>query len=151
VDTEADLSPPPPRPRSSPTPRSAPPPPHAVPPPQSPILHRQRCPPAPPPAASCFSPEKIRCKGVNNFILEKCYENGKVTSSLLEWVNEPTNDGSMCLIISARRLPAVLQPLKRVSIDNAILLFPPKSFFVTLFNLFVILFKTSTSEYSSKI
>jgi hypothetical protein len=33
-------------------------------------------------------------------------------------------------------------PKKRVSVDNALLLFPPKSFFVTLFNLFNIMFKT---------
>jgi hypothetical protein len=33
---------------------------------------------------------------------------------------------------------------------SAVLLFLPKSFFKTLFNLFDILFKTSTSEYSSK-
>jgi hypothetical protein len=38
-----------------------------------------------------------------------------------------------------------------VSVNNAsLLLFPLKSFFVTLFNLFDILFKTSTSEYSSE-
>jgi hypothetical protein len=54
--------------------------------------------------------KKMRCKEVNNFILEKRYENEKVTLSLCEWVDEPTNDGSMCLIISARCLLAVLQP-----------------------------------------
>jgi hypothetical protein len=119
--------PPPPHPRSAwpplcsaPPPRAAPPaavtalalplPLPLPPPPQSPILHRQRCPPPPPPAASCSPPEKMRCKEVSNFILEKWYENVKVTSSLCEQVNEPTNDGSMCLIISARRLLVVLQP-----------------------------------------
>jgi hypothetical protein len=54
--------------------------------------------------------KKMRCKEVNNFILEKRYENEKVTLSLCEWVDEPTNDGSMCLIISALCLLAVLQP-----------------------------------------
>jgi hypothetical protein len=39
---------------------------------------------------------------------------------------------------------------KKGVVDNNLLFFPPKSFFVTLFNLFDILFKTSTSEYSSK-
>jgi hypothetical protein len=51
-------------------------------PPQSPVLHRQRCPPPPPPVASYSPPEKMRCKEVSNFILEKWYENEKVTSSL---------------------------------------------------------------------
>jgi hypothetical protein len=101
TDPEADPSPPPPR------PHSAPPPPPAPPTPQSSVLRRQRCPPPPPPTASC-SPEKMRCKEVSNFILEKWYKNEKVTSSLRERVDEPTNDGSMCLIISARRLLAVL-------------------------------------------
>jgi hypothetical protein len=115
ADLEADPSPPPSRHRSaSPPPRSAPPHPVAPAPPppphQSPILHHQRCPPPPPPAESCCPSEKMRCKEVINFILEKWYENEKVTSSLCERVNEPTNDGSMCLIISARRLLAVLQP-----------------------------------------
>jgi hypothetical protein len=54
--------------------------------------------------------KKMRCKEVSNFILEKWYENENVTSSLYEQVDEPTNDGSMCLIISARCLPAILQP-----------------------------------------
>jgi hypothetical protein len=52
--------------------------------------------------------KKMRYKEVSNFILEKWYGNEKVTSSLCEQVDEPTNDGSMCLIISARRLLAVL-------------------------------------------
>jgi hypothetical protein len=92
VDPEADPSTPPPHPcsawpplRSAP-PRHAPPPPAPAPtpapPPRSPVLHRQRCPPPPPPTASCSPPEKMRCKEVNNFILEKWYENEKVTSSL---------------------------------------------------------------------
>jgi hypothetical protein len=154
ADPETDPLPPPPHPSSAcPALRSAPPPPPAAalaPPPRSHVLRHERCPP-PPPAASYSPPEKMRCKQVSNFILEKWYENEKVTSSLSEQVDEPTNDRSMCLIISARCLLAVLQPWKRVFIDNAlVLLFPPKSFFVTLFNLFDILFKTSTSEYSSK-
>jgi hypothetical protein len=120
ADPNVDPSPPPPRPHSAWSPlRSAPPPPHVAatapapplhPPPQSPILHHQRCPPPPPPTACCSPPKKMRCKEVSIFILEKWYENEKVTSSLYERVNEPTNDGSMCLIISARRLRAVLQP-----------------------------------------
>jgi hypothetical protein len=114
ADPEADLSPPPPRPHSAwPPLRSAPPPPCAAPPPlppppRSPILRRQRCPSPPPPAASCSPPEKMRSKEVSDFILEKWYENEKVTSSLCERVDEPTNDGSMCLIIAARHLLAVL-------------------------------------------
>jgi hypothetical protein len=121
VDPEVDPSPPPPHPhsawpplRSAPPPPRAPPPPPttapAPPPPRSPILCRQRCPPPPPPTASCSPPEKMRCKEVSNFILGKWYENENVTSSLCERVDEPTNDGSMRLIISAWCLLAVLQP-----------------------------------------
>jgi hypothetical protein len=125
ADPEVDLSPPPPRPHSAwpplhsapPPPRAAPPPPTAapappplLPPPWSPVLCQQRCPQPPPPATSYSPPEKMRCKEVSNFILEKWYDNEKVTSSLCEQVNEPTNDGSMCLIISAQRLLAILQP-----------------------------------------
>jgi hypothetical protein len=101
VPSSFSCSPPPPAVAPAPTP---------LPPPRSPVLYRQRCPPPPPPAASCFPPEKMRCKEVSNFILEKWYENEKVASSLCKWVDEPTNDGSMCLIIAARRLSAVLQP-----------------------------------------
>jgi hypothetical protein len=98
VDPEADPSPPPPHRRSAPTPPRAPPPAPtpatpprappppaptpATPPPWSPVLHRQRSPPSRPPATSCSSPERIRCKEVSNFILEKWYENEKVTSTL---------------------------------------------------------------------
>jgi hypothetical protein len=122
ADPEANPSPPPHRPRSTWPPLRSAPPPHAPPPPtppalasappppRSPVLHRQRCPTPPPPVASYSPPEKMRCKEVSNFILEKWYENEKVTSSLSERVDEPTNDGSMCLIISARRVSAVLQP-----------------------------------------
>jgi hypothetical protein len=45
-------------------------------------------------------------------------------------------------------VPLLLLVLRRRSPQA--LLFPPKSFFVTLFNIFDILFKTSISEYSSK-
>jgi hypothetical protein len=110
ADPEADPSPPPPRPRSAWPPLcSAPPPPRAPPPAAvapappptwSPILHRQRCPPFPAPAASCSPPEKMRCKEVNNFILEKWYENENATLPLCEWVDEPTNDG-----MKMKRLP----------------------------------------------
>jgi hypothetical protein len=120
ADPATDLSPPLPCPHSARPPLcSAPPPPAAAtapappplpPPPRSHVLRHQRCPPPPPPAVSCSPPEKMRCEEVSNFMLEKWYENEKVTSSLCERVNEPINDGSMCLIISARRLLAVLQP-----------------------------------------
>jgi hypothetical protein len=119
VDPEADPSPQP-RPHSAwpPLPSAPPPPPPPPapapsplpPPPRSPILHCQWCPPPSPPATSCSPPEKMRCKEVSNFILEKWYGNEKVTSSRCQWVDEPTNDGSMCLIISAWCLLAVLQP-----------------------------------------
>jgi hypothetical protein len=76
VDPEADLSPPPPRPRSAwPLPPAAA---LAPPPPRSPILRHQRCPPPSPPAASYSPPEKMRCKEVSNFILEKWYENERL-------------------------------------------------------------------------
>jgi hypothetical protein len=69
--------------RSAPPPRAPPPrAPPALAPPLSHVMRRQRCPPPPPPTASCSPPEKMRCKEVSNFILEKWYENEKVTSSL---------------------------------------------------------------------
>jgi hypothetical protein len=81
ADPEADLLPPPPRPHSAwPPLRSAPPPPPPAlaptrPPPRSPVLHLLL------PPQAILHP-KMRCKEVSNFILEKWYENEKVTSSL---------------------------------------------------------------------
>jgi hypothetical protein len=87
VDPEADPSPQP-RPHSAwpPLPSAPPPPPPPPapapsplpPPPRSPILHCQWCPPPSPPATSCSPPEKMRCKEVSNFILEKWYENERL-------------------------------------------------------------------------
>jgi hypothetical protein len=92
---------------------------------------------------------KMECKEISKFILQNGMKIKKITSSLWKQIVQPTKDESMCFIISASQLMAVLQPRKRVCTVPT-LLFPPKSFFMALFNFFDILFKTSTSEYSWK-